>query len=236
MNKQLLGGKGKSALNDTAMWGVSVAPEGSVGYLSLTSLKNLTRKEKIDDDIAAMDDLLDTLIAACTGCNAMILDLSQNRGGDDRVALAVAARFADAPQVAYTKQATSKTSSGDVQTIQLTPSAKPRWLGNVILVTDSVTVSAGEVLTLAMRTLPNVKHVGQTTRGALSDALEKSLPNGWRFTLSNEIYKSANGDVFEARGITPTEAIPVFDSDDFFSGQAKFLSSVVAKVRAPKRV
>lgn len=233
VNKQLLGDKGKLALRDTALWGVSVNPAGSVGYLSLTSLKDLTRKEKIDDDIAAVDDFLDTCIAACAGCKAMILDLSQNRGGDDRVALAVAARFADVPRRVYTKQATSKTSSADVQTVELTPSTKSRWMGNLILVTDSVTVSAAEILTLAMRTLPNVQHVGQTTRGALSDALEKSLPNGWRFTLSNEIYRSADGEIFEARGITPAELAPVFDVENFFSGQAKFLATVVSRVRAP---
>jgi carboxyl-terminal processing protease len=236
VNKQLLGGKGTSALNDTALWGVSADPNsntGNIGYLSLTRLKDFTRKETITEDIEAVDAVLDSLIAACAGCKAIILDLSQNRGGDDRVALAVAARFTDVSRVAYTKQAVSKSSAADVQTIRLTPSAKPRWLGDVILVTDSVTVSAGEILTLAMRTLPKVKHVGQTTRGALSDALEKSLPNGWRLTLSNEIYKSASGEIFEVTGIAPTDASAVFDPNDFFSGQAKFLSTVIAKVRAP---
>jgi carboxyl-terminal processing protease len=233
VNKQLLSGTGKYALNDTAFWGINTDPSGNVGYLALTAMKDFTRKEKIDDDIEAVDTLLDTVFSACTGCKAIIVDLSQNRGGDDRVALAIAARFTDEARTAYTKQAWSKSAAADVQTLRLTPSAKPRWLGNVILVTDSVTVSAAEVLTLAMRTLPKVKHVGQTTRGALSDALEKSLPNGWRFTLSNEIYKSASGEVFEARGIAPSEPAPVFDADDFFSGQAKFLAVVVTKARLP---
>jgi carboxyl-terminal processing protease len=232
VNKQLLGGKGTSALNDTALWGVSTDSAGNIGYLSLTRLKDFTRKETITEDIEAVDAVLDSLIAACAGCKAIILDLSQNRGGDDRVVLAVAARFTDVSRVAYTKQAVSKSSAADVQTIRLTPSAKPRWLGDVILVTDSVTVSAGEILTLAMRTLPKVKHVGQTTRGALSDALEKSLPNGWRFTLSNEIYKSASGEVFEKRGITPTESLTVFDDNDFFSGNVKMLSTIAAAARS----
>jgi carboxyl-terminal processing protease len=234
VNKQLLSGTGKYALNDTAFWGINTDPSGNVGYLALTAMKDFTRKEKIDDDIEAVDTLLDTVFSACTGCKAIIVDLSQNRGGDDRVALAIAARFTDEARTAYTKQAWSKSAAADVQTLRLTQSAKPRWLGNVRLVTDSVTVSAAEVLTLAMRTLPKVKHVGQTTRGALSDALEKSLPNGWRFTLSNEIYKSANGEVFEARGIAPSEPAPVFDADDFFAGQVKFLAAVVAKMRAPQ--
>jgi carboxyl-terminal processing protease len=240
VNKQLLGGGGKAALKGTAFWGLSTDRVGSVGYLSLTLLKDLTRSETIADDIEAVDALLDEVIAACSAgaaglagkdCNAIILDLSQNRGGDDRVALAVAARFAQAGGVAYTKQAWSKSASADVQAIALTPSTKPRWLGEVILVTDSVTVSAAEVLTLAMRTLPKVVHVGQTTRGAFSDALEKSLPNGWRFSLSNEVYNSAGGEVLEARGIAPIEAAAVFDTNDFFSAQAKFLTALAARAR-----
>ncbi|TAG47430.1 MAG: hypothetical protein EAZ30_09550 [Betaproteobacteria bacterium] len=241
VNKQLLAGTGRTALEDTAFWGVSRNDAGNVGYLSLTRLKDLTAKETVADDIDAVDALLDTVIAACTAgnpgssdknCKAIIVDLSQNRGGDDRVALAVAARFAASGGVAFTKQAVSKGAVDDVQSVSLSPSSKPRWLGEVVLVTDSITVSAAEVLTLAMRTLPNVKHIGQPTRGALSDALEKSLPNGWRFTLSNEIYKSAGGELFEARGITPSEVMTVFDTADLFSGQSKLLTALVAKQRA----
>ncbi len=224
--------KGVLALGGTAYWSVSNDPRGNVGYLSLTKLKDLTPNESVDDDLLAVDKLLDAFIAACANCKAVIIDLSQNRGGEDRVALAVAARFADQVRTAYTKQAVSRSASADVQTMQLIPSTKPRWLGEVVLLTDSVTVSAAEVLTLALRALPQVKHVGQTTRGALSDALEKSLPNGWRWSLSNEIYKDAAGQMFEGRGIAPSETFTVFDTSEPFAGPSKVVSQLLENIRA----
>ena len=45
--------------------------------------------------------------------------------------------------------------------------------------------------------------MGQDTAGMLSDNLLKPLPNGWELSLSNEIYTSCDGQVFEGRGIAP---------------------------------
>ena len=61
---------------------------------------------------------------------------------------------------------------------------------------------------MLMRSLPQVTHIGEPTNGALSDVLEKELPNNWEFTLSNEVYRDANGQAFEAVGIPPTIAVP----------------------------
>lgn len=57
-------------------------------------------------------------------------------------------------------------------------------------------------------------HLGETTRGALSDALVKYLPNGDRITLSNEVYLDSDGIAWEARGIAPHVAGPNLLTDD----------------------
>jgi C-terminal processing protease CtpA/Prc len=44
--------------------------------------------------------------------------------------------------------------------------------------------------------------------------LTKPLPNGWAVTLSNEVYLDADGKAWEARGIPPKIAIPVFRGGD----------------------
>jgi carboxyl-terminal processing protease len=75
-------------------------------------------------------------------------------------------------------------------------------------------VSAAEIFTMAMRALPNVTHVGQTTRGSLSDQLTKRLPNGWRLTLSNEVYLDATGAAWEGIGIPPEVPIQVFPEQE----------------------
>jgi carboxyl-terminal processing protease len=93
-------------------------------------------------------------------------------------------------------------------------SPRARYLGPVYLVTSDVTVSAGEVFTLYMRALPNVTHVGATTRGALSDMIEKPLPNGWSLALACEIYRDPAGENYEVRGIPPKVPFEVFPLDD----------------------
>lgn len=47
--------------------------------------------------------------------------------------------------------------------------------------------------------------------GVFSDTLYRRLPNGWEFTLSNEIYRAPDGALFEGVGIPPQQdsAAPV---------------------------
>ncbi|PFG52567.1 MULTISPECIES: hypothetical protein [unclassified Marinobacter] len=39
--------------------------------------------------------------------------------------------------------------------------------------------------------------IGEPTQGILSDTLERHLPNGWHLTLSNEIYRAYDGQLYE---------------------------------------
>ena len=50
---------------------------------------------------------------------------------------------------------------------------------------------------------PNFKRIGSNTNGALSDVLYKELPNGWTYWLSNEVYETMDGKLFEVTGIPP---------------------------------
>jgi carboxyl-terminal processing protease len=77
--------------------------------------------------------------------------------------------------------------------------------------TRALACTAGEVAVLCFRTQPHVRHLGEPTRGGLSTVLSKPLPNGWRLSLSNEIFADHRGEVWEGRGIPPEVRIPVFD-------------------------
>ncbi len=56
---------------------------------------------------------------------------------------------------------------------------------------------------LALKVLPNVTLIGEQTYGIFSDTLDKELPNGWEFSLTNEQYLSAEGVSYEQIGIPP---------------------------------
>ena len=50
---------------------------------------------------------------------------------------------------------------------------------------------------------PKIKRFGSSTNGIFSEILWKNLPNGWEFSLSNEIYTDPKGKDYEIRGVPP---------------------------------
>jgi carboxyl-terminal processing protease len=219
----VLQGKGHQVANNRIFWG----RVGGVGYLNIVTLGAFD-KDRAPSDPAALDKALDDALDAFAGAKAVIVDVSNNRGGYDSLGLRIAGRFADHARLAWSKNAAG---APDVvpQAFHVDPARGPRYAGPVYLVTSDVTVSAGETFTLAMRALPNVVQVGERTRGALSDQLNKPLPNGWMLTLPAEIYRDPHGERFEAVGIPPDVARPVF-SGDLAEGHARMVRGLMDEI------
>ena len=70
------------------------------------------------------------------------------------------------------------------------------------------TVSAAEVFTIAISSLPQVTIIGEPTAGALSDVLVKRLTSDILFGISNETYTDTQGKNYEGIGISPDIAVP----------------------------
>jgi hypothetical protein len=198
----LLAGGLKATANDQVWWG---RIEGGIGYVALQSLWDFSGREQSNQDIestaaeAAMDEVLRDL--GCT--RGIIVDLRFNGGGSDAVGLAIAGRFADRARVAFSKQARVKDRLTPAYDVHVAPSTRRRFEGPVVALIGPLTASGAEVMTLGLMALPNVTLVGRRTMGLFSDTLYRRLPNGWGFTLSNEIYRTPAGDVFEGVGIAP---------------------------------
>lgn len=209
--------------NGKVFWG----RKDGVGYLSAVTMGGFDAQAG-DDDTAALDAALDEAMVAFKGASAVIVDVSNNRGGYDLVSRRIAGRFADRPRIVG-----SKTPAGVAaprQELSIAPSTGPRYLGPVWLLTSPVTVSAGETFVLMMRSLPQVRQVGETTRGALSDQLQKPLPNGWSFALPAERYFDAAGAELEGRGLVPQVALPVFSPDAPGGDYAETLRRLLSKI------
>jgi len=202
----LLDGGGHQAADRRVIWGRI----GRIGYLNILTMGGFD-PDAADDDPAALDAALDAVIADFRDLPGVIVDVTNNRGGYDSIALRIAGRFANARRRAFAKRPVG----GDVppQAFDVIPSTRARYLGPVTLVTSDVTVSAGEVFVLAMRALPQVRHLGAATRGALSDQLVKPLPNGWTLTLPAERYTDPAGRSAEGIGIVPARPSPPFAPD-----------------------
>ncbi|MEO1172660.1 MAG: S41 family peptidase [Myxococcota bacterium] len=225
--KVILQGKGTRSANGALQWGMAGERSGYLALISEGYFAEGKERPSLSENRSAVRSLIRTALddLRSQGATALVVDLSVNFGGFDYVSREFAAALIAEPVLAYSKQAqdTEHTIPPTDYRVQPAPFA---FDGPVFLLTTDVTVSAGEILTLALRKAPNVIHVGEPTRGSLSDKLEKPLPNGWELTLSNELYLDGEGTAWEGKGIAPEEARIVFNSDDP-------LASHLAAVQAP---
>ncbi len=183
------------------------------------------------DDLAALEAALDRVFTDLAECDALIVDLRINGGGFDRAGLAIANRIADRRRVAFTKCAREGEGHTEPQAIHVQPSSRPRFGKPVYVLTSPLCVSAGEICVLGMRASPQVRCLGAPTAGMLSDNLNKVLPNGWTYSLSNEIYTAADGEVYEGRGIPPHAPLEM-DAQALIASMRAQLEAVVAGIES----
>ncbi len=199
--------KADSAAGGLVRWGVLEEAKGRVGYLYVQAMDGLA-PGGWREQVQAMDEALDRAIPAFAGARGVIVDLRYNGGGEDAVALALVDRFAQAPVVAFSKQAVWLGGKSTPYDVKVEPSTRPRFDGKVAVLIGPLTASAAEVAALGFRVLPRTRLFGLPTMGLFSDMLEKKLPNGWTVTLSNEIYRAADGQVYEGKGVPPNVRSP----------------------------
>jgi len=154
-------------------------------------------------DIRAAETALTEAFNRLKDTRGLILDLRFNPGGAEAFADLIAGCFADRRRRAYTKSAKDGSRQGPSFPVYTQASACKRYDRPVVVLVGERTTSAAEALVMRLRILPVVTILGQPTQGAHSDVLDKTLPNGWRLGLSNEVYRLADGHVYEGAGIPP---------------------------------
>lgn len=228
-----LGDSARQAGGGRILWGTI---DGRVGYLQLFVMGGFTDRSDFasaawaEAEMAALNTAFDEAFASFQGLDAVIVDLSNNRGGWDQVAKALPGRFTNQAYVGFTTQ--SRGSGLAPFPHRIEPAKGPRFAGPVYLMTSDVTVSGGELATLAFRGLDQVVQVGGTTRGAFSTPLAKPLPNGWLLELSNEVFAAPDGTVFEERGLAPDIELAIYPADDPVEGHWRAVRAVADRAIA----
>jgi len=235
LNETLLRGEGKWALDRQILWGWL---EPGVGYLAPFSLMDVfggfeqlhfggfevANVDYLERLRLAMDQVLNDLSSA----RLLVVDMRFNLGGHDAAGFVIAGHFTEQRRLALTKQAVclpagnqlalESTALTPAQEIYLEPLGARRYTGPLAVLTSPATASAAEVCLYGLLALPQAVLLGEPSRGVLSDMLLMGLPNGWRTSLSNEIYTACDGVCYEGQGISPHIPIPVFRTADFYAG------------------
>ena len=162
------------------------------------------RKDELQrqDEVDGINTILNSILKELVGAESYIIDLRFNGGGKDAVALDILNHFSDKEKIAYTKKARVENGFANPQKLKIIPS-KNYFNDNVYLLTSHLTASASEILVLASLVNENFTRIGSTTEGIFSSTLDKELPNGWEYELSNEVYQDFNGNNYENIGISP---------------------------------
>lgn len=202
---------GEHTANERVLWG---RLDNKIGYIQIFTMGGFTIEHKpgtqawANAETAYFDELMTRILTELSNTDALILDLSNNRGGYDVIARQLASYFTHAEFKAY--QVKNELDGPVLRTYSISPSKSVHYPKPVYLLTSDVTVSGGEIATISLKQLTNVTHVGTTTRGSFSTPLAKPLPNGWYLELSNELFVDMSGTTHEGSGVTPDIELTVY--------------------------
>lgn len=209
----------KTGVLKAMFWGKTA---DGFGYLHLGDFSNQPTEENSEDAVTPSAQMRADIRTSMTemmvdlkAVKGLMIDVRLNPGGNDEVAFEVARFFNTQRRPVFSVQtALPEFQLSPAQTAYLPVTEGDHFRKPIAILTSEATASAAEIFTLAMRELPNVTLIGETTSGNLSNALEKQLPNGWTFEVAPNVYRSQNGRVFEGEGIPPHIHVPTLQRTD----------------------
>lgn len=199
-----------------------IAKNGSVSTY-IDALAELPYAEQTAMETKGISKVMDVVMHDLWDTQSIIIDVRFNGGGIDEVGLEILRRFNSKRKQIAAKKARHENGFTRTKLIYLEP-ASETYLKPVYLLTSQQSASATDMMALSSLEFENILRIGSHTNGAISDALEKTLPNGWYMSLSNEVYMDLEGNHYE------NKCIPVHyelnypeDRQDFFRSVANDL-------------
>ncbi len=178
---------------------IGEATVGGFGYLFIGSWSGSV-------DVTALDITLSRVRDA----PGLIIDLRTNGGGSDATALAFASRFtmrSFAASYVQVRNGPQHSDLGVPSARMVSPRGPWQFLRPVIVIAGRAGFSATESFVAAMRTLPNVTVIGDTTGGASGNPATFHLGNGWLYTIPQWIEFGPDHQPIEWRGVPPHVAL-----------------------------
>jgi len=147
---------------------------------------------------------IDYIINKYQNTKGIIIDVRNNFGGSSTNIFTLVKRFIHSDTNLFNSQFKNGPGHNDFTELTLT-SISPTTMtynGKVCVLTNRKVYSAASVFTLAMREVPNVTIVGDTTGGGLGLPIGIELPNEWQIHCAGSQLISVSGENLEL-GIPP---------------------------------
>ena len=174
----------------------------SIGFVDafVTMRSKMYEGSYMEKEVEGVSKIMDRVMNDLADSKSIIIDVRFNGGGQDVVGFEILSRF-NSKKIQI---ANDKFRYGNKHTPPLPiylEGTKNAYTKPVYLLTSPQTGSAAESFSMATISMTNVKRIGSSTEGAMSTTLDKKLPNGWDFCVSNEIYEDSEGKSYENVGI-----------------------------------
>ena len=154
----------------------------------------------IKKEVEGVEKVMNKVMKDLADCKSIVIDVRFNGGGQDLVSMKILSYFNDkkihvgTSKFRYGNQFTES----QEQYLDSSPNA---YTNPVYILTSPQSGSAAEMFSIATLVMPNVTRIGSATEGATSTTLDKKLPVGWDFCVSNQIYMDTKGKFYENEGI-----------------------------------
>ncbi len=174
------------------------------GYISL---------DWFDGDLIKSDSAITQALKSLSGCNNLIVDIRNNRGGTDSSSLLIANYLVSTNhcyQISKIRDNSNVSGYSEPIYWHTNPVLKFSYQKIVVLI-NRYTISAAETFCLALKDQPGILFLGEPSAGAFSDAADAFLPNGWHFSYSIGVWTDCHGELWEEKGIQPDMTMNIAD-------------------------
>ncbi len=162
-------------------------------------------------------NIADRLLSTYENLDGIIIDVRNNGGGNEANAAEIASNFADVQTIyryARLKEGCVRNELSDFHDLEIEPKENQGFEGQLVLLTNKKTFSAGEDFTLMMKALPNVVHIGDNTWGGFATGpTNKTLSNGWKYRVSRKVSYDLDKNPIVG-GIQPDEKVFISEVDN----------------------
>lgn len=180
--------------------------------------------DHIGDNLFIMNEFLDEFESS----DGLIIDLRHNQGGDFTYSFSEMGRLTDRKFFIFrskTKNGKGKNDYTAWKEWYLEPSG--RFINKpIVVLTDRYTISAGERTVMALRELPHVTVIGDTTNGAHGTMIGRETANGWFYSLVPQKVELPDGRSLEGIGLPP-DIIVENELTEISTGTDKVLETAI---------
>lgn len=205
-----------------------------LGHCNMLGLAYVFIRRWNDNQFTIAD--LDAVIDRYRDVPGMIIDVRPNAGGLDALGLALAGRFAANPTtIGYVqfRDGPDHDDFGEVTTRRVSPRGTFQFLKPVIVLAGRGSYSSTETFVSAMRELPFVTIMGDTTGGSSGNPAVHRLRD-WQYSVPRWIEWTADRRVIEWNGIPP-DIFVAWNQSEVSLGRDPVLSAALARLSTASR-